>query len=1045
MFTERVVPALPSGLTLHVESQSPSQHLSASSLTPQSSHPSALSPPVGSPSAPAPSLLSGFSLSGLFEDRYRILTVQRVRCHSSHDANAAQSLTPAGFAALVAERGYLLPPARQDTEAVAASLFTNTGHVSNSNHNTSSESSRRAYLDDSLTVRTGTAGGTLEAWTVLPPQSVDAGVELTLRLYRPSRAQRARWLARALVVVPAAALALPPLLPAVMSKELAALQRYEAHTASLAVASLPLVTPAKLSIHGATADAAAAHGTGSASAHASAHASASVRAPVPALSPHYLHYSAWTFASNVGGAAAGVLSLQALLSAVTKLTTVASNNSAARTSENGGDASTVTTDASSTAASSSPPAADLTAAENVLRATAGSLDAAAIDASSALDSASAADAVIAVAADLAAVAPVSSATAAASAAAAAAAAATLSWVAKDLLGQLGGIALVARTARADALDADAKRHRVRANAVYAVASLFEVFTPLFPAHFVALAAAGNVGKNLSWLTTAATKAAAHMAFTAATRGANLGDVTAKASAQATAAGVAGTVLGACVAYFATVSSALLTVVPEVAGAGAVQWQPLLPALLCFTALSSVSLLAAVEAMAVVGLPALTRQRADLLARVFVRNADAPRSGMRSAARGRVHSALAVADVGRLENFILPYLPHSAHAVGISYDVVASGSATTAKPSSTSNGSVTMTKSFSMGTGIAPVQVTLIVTPSKRFLSAVTVTNNADASDAPSQSMQALARALLTPERTPARMMRCMLTGQRASTGSEQAPSATNASSQTASTSDRPAEGPGTGRVSSATEGGTRTDASAGTQPAYGPAAQTVRKFYAGLVEVRESATALSAFGARVLQLWKSANTNTTQASSSPSGTSMLAPFLPIATTGVHAGVASLETGTGAAAAAAVASEGTRALWRAVGALARTGAYGTQLLAQRMCVTDPIVGAHAVVSTQSEAPVDGAAGDTTVSGAIVGRLVGALTAAAVRECVAADAAAILAYSKSLPPSERVRALMSGDVTGYFVHTATSALAWTDDHAGEFVGDVKKEWPIAHENQ
>jgi hypothetical protein len=83
-------------------------------------------------------------------------------------------------------------------------------------------------------------------------------------------------------------------------------------------------------------------------------------------------------------------------------------------------------------------------------------------------------------------------------------------------------------------------------------TLLEVLTPFFPAYFLFLASISNIGKNIGWLASSATRAAMHKSFTKFN---HLGDITAKAGAQGTAAGLLGTGLGVGLSYFISSSTA----------------------------------------------------------------------------------------------------------------------------------------------------------------------------------------------------------------------------------------------------------------------------------------------------------------------------------------------------------------------------------------------------------------------------------------------------------------------------------------------------------
>ncbi|KAJ3080999.1 hypothetical protein HDU99_006842, partial [Rhizoclosmatium hyalinum] len=58
-----------------------------------------------------------------------------------------------------------------------------------------------------------------------------------------------------------------------------------------------------------------------------------------------------------------------------------------------------------------------------------------------------------------------------------------------------------------------------------------------PHLFVPIASISNIGKNIGWLASSASRAAIHKGFTLQD---NLGDVTAKSGAQSTMAGLLGT-------------------------------------------------------------------------------------------------------------------------------------------------------------------------------------------------------------------------------------------------------------------------------------------------------------------------------------------------------------------------------------------------------------------------------------------------------------------------------------------------------------------------
>lgn len=105
-------------------------------------------------------------------------------------------------------------------------------------------------------------------------------------------------------------------------------------------------------------------------------------------------------------------------------------------------------------------------------------------------------------------------------------AAALNWILKDTLGKLsrliyGGLA-------SNKLDADAKRWRFRGSLIYAFGNFLEIITYIFPSWFLLLGTVANSFKQISMLTSSATRNTILSNFSA--RG-NIGDITAKGEAQ----------------------------------------------------------------------------------------------------------------------------------------------------------------------------------------------------------------------------------------------------------------------------------------------------------------------------------------------------------------------------------------------------------------------------------------------------------------------------------------------------------------------------------
>lgn len=171
-------------------------------------------------------------------------------------------------------------------------------------------------------------------------------------------------------------------------------------------------------------------------------------------------------------------------------------------------------------------------------------------------------------------------------------AAAINWVLKDGLGQLGGVLYGARYG--NRFDADPKRHRMAATVALQASTLLEVLTPMVPHLFLPLASISNVGKNISWLASSATRAQMHYCF--ALQG-NLGDITAKITSQTIAASLVGTALGIAVS--------------KVTGDTATN------VLAAFIPFSLVSLYATKRSCEVVWITTLNVQRAELLMHRFI--------------------------------------------------------------------------------------------------------------------------------------------------------------------------------------------------------------------------------------------------------------------------------------------------------------------------------------------------------------------------------------------------------------------------------------------
>lgn len=127
-------------------------------------------------------------------------------------------------------------------------------------------------------------------------------------------------------------------------------------------------------------------------------------------------------------------------------------------------------------------------------------------------------------------------------------AAALNWVIKDGLGQLGGVLFASFVN--NKFDSDPRKWRFLACAAMDGASFIELLTPLAPGYFLFLASFANIGKNISFLASSASRAAINKSFAWHE---NLADITAKTGSQAIISSMIGTALGvsvsASLAYF----------------------------------------------------------------------------------------------------------------------------------------------------------------------------------------------------------------------------------------------------------------------------------------------------------------------------------------------------------------------------------------------------------------------------------------------------------------------------------------------------------------
>jgi len=122
--------------------------------------------------------------------------------------------------------------------------------------------------------------------------------------------------------------------------------------------------------------------------------------------------------------------------------------------------------------------------------------------------------------------------------------AALNWVLKDTLGKIVRLIWASKMGRK--FDSDAKRWRFRSSLLYALGNGFEIITYIFPSLFLLLATCANAFKQVSMLTSSATRTSIYNSFR--TRE-NIGDITAKGEAQISVVDLLGIASGVCLSRF----------------------------------------------------------------------------------------------------------------------------------------------------------------------------------------------------------------------------------------------------------------------------------------------------------------------------------------------------------------------------------------------------------------------------------------------------------------------------------------------------------------
>lgn len=103
------------------------------------------------------------------------------------------------------------------------------------------------------------------------------------------------------------------------------------------------------------------------------------------------------------------------------------------------------------------------------------------------------------------------------------AAAAYTWVLKDGLGQLGAIIFAGRFGKN--FDADIKKWRLMSVAVLNLAFWIEITTLAFPKYFLIIAATANMGKNICFMLSSASRASINLRFA---KNNNIADIQGKA-------------------------------------------------------------------------------------------------------------------------------------------------------------------------------------------------------------------------------------------------------------------------------------------------------------------------------------------------------------------------------------------------------------------------------------------------------------------------------------------------------------------------------------
>jgi len=131
--------------------------------------------------------------------------------------------------------------------------------------------------------------------------------------------------------------------------------------------------------------------------------------------------------------------------------------------------------------------------------------------------------------------------------------AAMNWVLKDALGKITRMAWAGKMGRK--FDCDAKRWRFRASFLFATGNFLEIATFLHPQNFLFYATIANCLKQVSMLTSSATRNAIYNSFRDSSGRENIGDITAKGEAQVATVDLLGIASGVCLSRLLGVDSA----------------------------------------------------------------------------------------------------------------------------------------------------------------------------------------------------------------------------------------------------------------------------------------------------------------------------------------------------------------------------------------------------------------------------------------------------------------------------------------------------------